>query len=170
MQETIEQYKQRIMGYLADQNALKVQAATAGKIEKLIKKAPKAKLKKRPAQDKWSVAEIVAHIADTEIVGAYRIRSILGAPGMPLVAYDQDAWAAAANYAKSDPAISLRTFRAVREANLNLLKRLKAEQWKQFGVHTERGEESVERIVKMFAGHDINHVLQIEAILKPRKK
>ena len=170
MQETIEQYKQRIMGCLGDQKPLKVQAATASKIERLVKNVPRAKLKMRPAPGKWSVAEILAHLADTEIVCGYRMRSILGAPGMPISAFDQDKWAEAQNYAKRDPQMSLRVFRTLREVNLSLLKSLKSEQWKQFGIHAERGEESIERIAQMFAGHDINHLRQIDAILAPKKK
>jgi uncharacterized damage-inducible protein DinB len=170
MQETVEQYKQRIMGHVNGQNPLKVQAATAGKIEKLIKGVPKARLKKRPAPGKWSVGEILAHIVDTEIVAGYRMRSILGAPGTPIPAFDQDKWAEAENYGKQDPRLSLEVYRTVREANLRLMKSLRPEQWKHFGIHAERGEESVERLSQMMAGHDLNHLGQIVAILTPKKK
>lgn len=170
MQETVEQYKQRIMGYLGDQKPLRVQSKTAGKIERLVKRVPAAKLRKRPAAGRWSVAEILAHLADTEIVVGYRMRSILGAPGTPIAAFDQDKWAEAENYAKRDPKMSLRVLLTLREANLALLKSLRAEQWKQFGIHSERGEESIERIVQMMAGHDINHLRQIEVILAAKKQ
>jgi hypothetical protein len=170
MQETVEQYKQRILGYLGDLKPLQVQAMTATQIERLIKKVSRVTLAKKPAPGKWSAVEILAHLADTEIVGGYRMRSILGAPGTPIAAFDQDKWAQAENYAKRDPQMSLRVFRTLREANLSLLKSLNPEQWKQFGIHSERGEESIERIVRMFAGHDINHLRQIEAILAPKKK
>jgi hypothetical protein len=170
MHETVEQYKQRIMGYLGDQDPMRVQAKTVGKIERLVKKCPAARLRKRPAPGKWSVAEILAHLADDEMVAGYRMRSILGAPGTPIAAFDQDKWAEAQNYAKSDPKMSLRVLRILREANLALLESLRADQWKQFGVHAERGEESLERIVQMMAGHDINHLRQIEAILGVKKK
>jgi hypothetical protein len=170
MQETADQYKQRMLGYLGDLKPLQVQATTATKIERLIKKVSRATLAKRPAPGKWSAVEILAHLADTEIVGGYRMRFILGAPGTPIAAFDQDKWAEAENYAKRDPQMSLRVFRTLRQANLSLLKSLKPEQWRQFGIHSERGEESIERIVQMFAGHDINHLRQVEAILAPRKK
>jgi uncharacterized damage-inducible protein DinB len=170
MSETFEQYKQRIMGFVAGKSPLKVQASTAAQIEKLIKRAPKPKLTKRPAPGKWSVAEILAHIADTEIVAGYRMRSVLGAPGTPIPAFDQDKWAEAENYSKQDPRLSLEVYRTVREANLRMLKSLKPEQWKHFGIHAERGEESIERITQMMAGHDLNHLGQIVAILAPKKK
>jgi hypothetical protein len=116
------------------------------------------------------VAEILAHIADTEIVAGYRMRSVLGAPGTPIPAFDQDKWAEAENYAKQDPRLSLEVYRTVREANLRMLKSLRPEQWKHFGIHAERGEESIERITQMMAGHDLNHLEQIVAILAPKKK
>jgi hypothetical protein len=170
MPETFEQYKQRIMGFVAGKEPLKVQASTAKQIEKLIKGVPKGRLMKRPAPTKWSVGEILAHIADTEIVAGYRMRSVLGAPGTPIPAFDQDKWAEAENYATQDPRLSLEVYRTVREANLRLLKSLRPEQWKHFGIHSERGEESVERITQMMAGHDLNHLGQIVAILAPKKK
>ena len=95
MQETPQQYTQRILGHVEGQNPLKVQAGTAKKLARLIKGVPASKLRKRPGPEKWSVAEILAHLADAEIVTGWRMRQILGAPGTPIQAYDQDSWAAA---------------------------------------------------------------------------
>lgn len=144
---------------------LVVQAATAKKLDRLIKDVSTAKLRKRPAPKQWSVSEIIAHLADAEIVGAFRLRFILGSPGAPIVAYDQDKWATSGHYDKRDPRKSVEQFCVLREWNLALLKSLKAEQWKHYGMHSERGRESIEHIVRMFAGHDINHLKQIEKIL-----
>jgi hypothetical protein len=165
MKETIEQYKQRIQGYASGKEPLKVQTRTGAKLEKLIKGIPKAELRKRPAPHKWSVAEILAHLEDAEIVIGYRMRAILGDPGTPIQAFDQEKWAAAENYAKRDPHEALAVFQALRATNVRLLKSLKPEQWKHFGMHAERGEETIERITVMTAGHDINHLKQIEAIV-----
>lgn len=165
MQETAEQYRQRMFGYVEGRDPLKLQAAAAGRLARLLKGVTTVKARKRPAPGKWSIAEIVAHLADTELVGGYRIRAILGAPGAPIQGFDQDAWAAALGYGKRDTRKSLEQFRTLREANLALLKSLAPEQWKQHGVHSERGPESLETIVQMFAGHDLNHIGQIERIL-----
>jgi hypothetical protein len=115
------------------------------------------------------VAEILAHLADAEIVIGWRLRSILGAPGTPIQAYDQNAWLIAGHYEKRDPHRSIALHGAVREANLALLKSLSSDQRKHYGQHAERGQESVEHIVRMVAGHDINHLRQIERILTPPK-
>jgi hypothetical protein len=165
MKETVQQYMQRINGYMEGKQPLAVQAATAKKLERLIKGVPAGKLRKRPAPDKWSVSEILAHLADAEIVGGFRMRLILGAPGTPVAAFDQDSWVTSGHYEKRDPRKSLALFRTIREANLALLKSLKPEQWKHYGMHAERGQETIEHIVRMFAGHDINHLQQIEWIV-----
>jgi hypothetical protein len=169
MKETIQEYVQRIQEKVSGQDPLKVQAGTAKKLAKLIQGKSPAKLRKRPAPEKWSATEIIAHLADVEIVQGWRIRSILGAPGTSVQAYDQDAWAVAGHYNKRDPRKSLEQFRVLRETNLSLLKALRPEQWRHHGVHSERGEESIDRIVQLVAGHDINHIEQVEAILVRRK-
>jgi hypothetical protein len=169
MNETPQQYTQRVVGYIEGKQPLAVQAATAKKLERLIKGLPTSKLRKRPAPDKWSVSEIVAHLADAEIVGGFRMRLILGAPGIPVAAFDQDSWVISGHYEKRDPRKSVEQFRVVRDANLALLKSLKPEQWKHYGLHSERGQETIEHIVRMFAGHDLNHLQQIERILAKKK-
>jgi DinB family protein len=165
MNETPQQYTQRILGYIDGKEPLAVQAATAKKLDRLIKGVSTARLRKRPAPDKWSVSEVIAHLVDAEIVGAFRIRLILGSPGTSIVAYDQDSWVTSGHYEKRDPRKSVEQFRVLREANLALLASLEPAQWKHYGVHSERGRESIEHIVRMFAGHDMNHLQQMEKIL-----
>jgi hypothetical protein len=165
MAETAQQYIQRMLGNVGDSEPLKVLSATPRKLERLLKGVPGGKLRKRPAPGKWSIAEIVAHIADTELVGGYRMRAILGAPGTPIQGFDQDAWVTALHYDKRDPGKSLEQFSALRAANLALLKTLTPKQWEHYGMHSERGKETVAHIARMFAGHDINHLGQIERIL-----
>jgi len=169
MSETPQQYIERILGNLKGQNALKVQAGTAKKLERAMKGVPAAKLRKRPAPGKWSAAEIITHMADCEIVTGWRMRQILSAPGIPIQAFDQDLWAASGHYEKRDAKRSLDLFRTVRDANLALLKTLAPEQWKHHGMHAERGVETIEHIVALMAGHDINHTAQVERIVAPKK-
>ncbi len=173
MQETAQQYIQRILGNVEGQDALKVQKATPGKLKKLIKGLTPKQLKWNPEPGKWSIGEILAHLADAEIVASWRLRSIVGASGTAVQAFDQDAWAAAFQYAKRDAKQSLEVFRVLRENNLAMLKNLPRESWDNFGMHNERGKETVAHVTRMFAGHDINHTRQIEGIvsqLKSKKK
>ena len=169
MKETADQYISRILGYLGDQQPLATQAKTPDRLAKIVKGVPKGKLTKRPAPEKWSVGEILAHMADTEIVGGWRIRLILGTNGAPIQAFDQDTWVGELHSSRRDPHESIETFRALRRANLALLKSLTPEQWENHGIHSERGKETVLHITKMFAGHDLTHIRQIEAILAEKK-
>jgi hypothetical protein len=169
MPETAQQYTQRILSNAKGQDPVKLQAASARKLERLIAGVSSAKLRKRPASEKWSVAEILAHLADAELVIAWRMRSILGEPGVQVQAFDQNAWVAAGKYNQRDPRNSIELYSVVRKANLALLKSLTPQQWKQFGQHSERGQESIEHIANMVAGHDVNHIKQIESILRPGK-
>src|SRR5947209_19188193 len=141
MTETAEQYINRITAHVEGKQPLAVQAATAKKLERIIKGVPTAKLRKRPAPDKWSVNEILAHLADSEIVVGFRMRLILDVPGAPIAAVDQDSWVRSGHYEKRDPRKSVEQFRVVREANLDLLKSLTPQQLKDYGMHSERGPE-----------------------------
>ncbi len=152
MSETPQQYTQRMLANAQDKTRLKSYPPLRKKLARLIKDVPVAKLRKRPAPDKWSAAEILAHLADVEIVIGWRLRSILGAPGTPIQAFDQDAWVIAGHYDKRNPNKSVEQHRVAREATVALLKSLSADQWKHYGQHSERGQESVEHIARMTAG------------------
>jgi hypothetical protein len=164
MQETPQQYIQRILSFTHDKDPLTLQKQTANKLEKLIKPLNKKQLTKRPAPDKWSIAEILAHLADTELVGGWRMRLIMGSNGAPVHAFDQDVWAKTFDYSGRDPKRSLEVFRVLRENNLELLNSVPKNLWENYGMHEERGKETIAHIVRMFAGHDLNHLAQVEKI------
>lgn len=164
MRETVQQYVRRIRGYVAGKDPLHVQQATPGRIRRLVRRLTARQLKRRPAPGKWSITEILAHLAEVELVAGYRIRMILGSPGTPIQAFDQDVWAKVGRYRDLDARRCLEMFCTLRESNLTLLRSLKPRQWKQYGMHQERGKETVVRIAEMFAGHDLNHLKQIERL------
>ena len=173
MPETAQQYIQRILGHVEGKDAIKMQKASAARMKKAIQGLTPKQLKWKPEAGKWSIAEIVAHLADAEIVASWRMRSVIGQDGIPIQAFDQDVWAKVFDYGKRDPKLSLEVFRVLRENNLAMLKALPKEAWDNHGMHQERGKETVAHLAKMFAGHDTNHVLQIEGIatqLKQQRK
>jgi len=94
------------------------------------------------------------------------MRLIIGNSGVSVQAFDQDVWAETFAYAKRDPKQSLETFRVLRENNLRMLKALPKDLWENYGMHEERGKETITHLVRMFAGHDLNHLKQIEQIAK----
>jgi uncharacterized damage-inducible protein DinB len=170
VKETPQEYTQRILAYADNQEPLRVQQTTPKKLSTLIRKLNKKQLTKRPAPGKWSIAEILAHLADTELAVGWRMRMILSQNGTPLQAFDQDAWANTFNYRRRDAKSSLETFRVLRENNLGVLKSIPKTLWENYGMHQERGKESIAHIVRMLAGHDLNHLHQIEKIAKESRR
>jgi hypothetical protein len=170
MQETVQEYTQRLLSYSEGKDPLRSQQATPGKLAALLKGKTGKQLTRRPAPDKWSVAEILAHLADAELAISWRLRQVLTNNAIPIQPYDQDLWAKTFNYARCDPRQSLANFRVLREANLTLLRSIPRKLWENYGVHAERGNESVNHVVKMVAGHDLNHLLQVQKILQGSKE
>jgi hypothetical protein len=170
MQESPQQYMQRILSYTDGKNPLQVQQATAKKLATLTKGLNKKQLTRRLEPGKWSIAEILAHLADTELVAGWRLRLILSQNGTPIQAFDQDVWADTFNYIRRDPKASLETFRVLRQHNLAVLKSVPKSLWENYGMHEERGRETIAHIVRMFAGHDLNHLRQVEKIVKGRSE
>ncbi len=166
MQESPEQYTKRLLSYRRSKDPLRLQESTPKALARLIAPLNKKQLSRRPVRDKWSIAEILSHLADAELVIGYRIRLILTSNGTAIQAFDQDAWAQAFHYRRGDARISLETFRTLREGNLKVLKMVPRRLWQNYGQHQERGNESVEHLVNLVAGHDVNHLMQVQAIAK----
>jgi len=164
--ETVDEYKARILQNQTGADPLILQARAPDVLAALVEGLPAEQLDQRPAPGKWCIREIVAHLAEDELVGAYRIRLILSAPGVAIQAFDQDVWASTGRYSTRDIIDSLLLYRTLRFANLTLLQSLTAREWDMFGVHAERGIESLRDIAMYYAGHDINHFRQIERILR----
>ena len=162
--ETQAEYKARVLSYQTGADPLALQAAAPDKLASLVMGMSPSDLDWCPAPGKWSAREIVAHLADDELVGAYRIRLILSAPGTPIQAFNQDVWARTGRYNATDVGESLELFRVLRRANLALLRSLGPAEWEMSGVHAERGTESLRDIATYYAGHDINHFRQFESI------
>ena len=166
MSETPQQYTQRILSYSEGGNPLELLESAPEKLASLLVGKSKPQLARRAAQDKWSVAEIAAHLSDTEIAVAWRIRQILGTNAVTVQAFDQNAWASTFDYTHRDVSASIELFRILRGANVALLKSVPRKLWDNYGVHQERGNESIVHMMRMMAGHDLNHLRQIEASLE----
>ena len=165
MAETTKQYVRRLLGYLGKQQPLRVLRSTPARVERLLRGVPPAKLRRRPAPGKWSIAEIVLHLADSELVYAYRLRTILAQNRARIIAFDQNDWAAAGRYNRRDLRGALEMLRVLRRTNLELLKVIPRQKWSHYGIHQERGKESVAHLARLYAAHDLNHLLQIRRIV-----
>jgi uncharacterized damage-inducible protein DinB len=165
MAETPQQYTARILATLGDRDALEVLDETPAKLARLVDGLATDVLTRRPAPGKWSVAEILAHLADTEMVLGFRVRLMLGHAGVPIQAFDQDVWATLGHYDQIPARESLERISVNRRANVRLLRSLSPEQLEHHGVHTERGRETVLHTIKIWAGHDLNHRAQVKRIV-----
>jgi hypothetical protein len=165
MGETVEQYMNRLTGYVSGKEPITVMRETPRLLAELIHAWPLEKLRRPPQPGKWSISEILAHLSETELAVSWRYRQVIEHSGSQVIAYDQDKWALWGDYPSCDPKDSLEQFRLLRERNLKLLSRLKPEQWELYGMHSERGKETIRRIAELAAGHDINHLQQVERIV-----
>jgi len=169
--ETQEQYKSRLAGYVEGQNPVALQREALRTIESLIHGVPIAVLKQRPPADKWSVTEILAHLAEDELVSSWRYRQMLEHETPALLDFNQDVWASLGKYSAWSPEDAFAMFRLLREANLRMFEHLTTSQWERDGIHAERGLITVGEHCRHMAAHDINHIEQIKRILValPRK-
>jgi len=120
---------------------------------------------RKPGTGKWSVNEIILHVADTEIVYADRVRRALSTERAAVAAFDQDAWATSMAYDALDAELALEAFTALRRYNCALLKRQPAAAFGRTLVHSENGEMTLRKVVESMARHPKSHVAQIERTL-----
>ena len=143
------------------------------RLRKLLKGLTERQLSRRPAPGKWSIKEIVAHLADGEVVVGSRYRFVAAHDRPPIPGYDQDLFVERLGVGNTTTEELLADFEMARAVNVGLLLRLTDEQLQRVGIHAERGEESIETMVCLYAGHDRIHLGQIETIrtgLFPQKK
>ena len=108
--------------------------------------------------------EILAHLAETELVSTWRYRQMIEHSGAALASFDQNEWARLGDYGASDPKESLAVFRLLRKKNLQMFAQLTPDEWQRFGVHVERGKMTVKDLVGQMAGHDLNHIAQVKQL------
>ncbi|HYQ86069.1 MAG TPA: DinB family protein [Bacteroidota bacterium] len=159
-------YTRRILSNVIAKDAFSVYRHTPRALKLLLRGLGKRDLRKPLAKGKWSITQIVSHLSDTELVMAFRYRMAIAQSGSRILAYDQDMWARNMKYDAADLPTKLDLFLKVRDANIALLGSLAPKGWKRYAMHQERGKETVERMVQMTAGHDLNHLKQIRDIGK----
>lgn len=113
---------------------------------------------------KWSIHQIVAHLADCELVFQHRARMMLFEDNPTLVAFNQDVWVNGWQREKERFDQTLERLRVLRESTVRLFRNTPEHELRRYGTHTERGVQVVGDYIVMIAGHDVNHLSQIEAI------
>jgi hypothetical protein len=148
--------------FLGDADARTVIAETAGRLHVLAKSIGPAGWERTPAEGRWNAREIVSHMADTEIVFALRLRQTLAQEHHVIQPFDQDAWAQ--RYGAYEMGMALETFARVRDWNLAFLAATAPADLDHPVTHPERGTATFRTIVEAMAGHDLNHIEQLEAL------
>lgn len=137
-------------------------ALTPARVEALLGTIGKERVSEAPAPGKWSAREIVAHLADCELVFAFRLRQTLAEDNPTIQPFDQEKWAA--SYGAYDALAAMETFAALRYWNLALIRSLKSEARQRKTTHPERGEMTFQTVLETMGGHDLNHIGQLERI------
>jgi len=133
---------------------------TAGRLRVLMEKIGPDRIGQPIAPGKWSPREIACHLADCELAFSFRLRQALAEDGPVLQPFDQDRWAD--NYAAYSADAALAVFSAVRGWNVALVRSLPPEAFARKATHPERGDLTFQTIVETMAGHDLNHLGQLE--------
>jgi hypothetical protein len=157
-------YAGAINGLLADKDPLPVLRQTPSAVLQAITGYTRDQLRMSEAPGKWSLIQVLQHLADSDLVWGWRLRMILAHDRPQITGYDQDLWADRLNYADADPDEAIAVFTILRGANLKLIDRATPADLKRVGVHSERGEESIEYLLRLYAGHDLLHLRQIDRI------
>ena len=157
-------YSAAIIAKLGDRDPVEVQARTPADLRSAVAELTPAQLDQPEAPGKWSVAQVVRHLADSEAVCGWRLRLVLAHDRPAITGYDQDAFVARLSGAYPDVAAAIACLAAMRAAHVALLRSLQPADWDRVGVHVERGPESVRHMAKLYAGHDLVHLAQIARI------
>jgi hypothetical protein len=158
-------YVRALLGLLGSQDPFAVLEAQVPWLERRTAGLDAAVLRRAEAPGKWSVIEVIQHLADAELVTSFRTRMTLTEEQPQLQGYDQDRWASVLRYAEVPLELALAQLRGLRTGNLRLWRALTPEQRGRAGLHSERGPESVDLTIRMMAGHDLVHRRQIDRIL-----
>jgi uncharacterized damage-inducible protein DinB len=165
MNETVEQYIARITGLVGSSDPVAIIEATPAKIAEAVKGLSNSALDYKPSPDKWSIRQQLAHLVDAELMMGTRFRWAASQPGKGIIAFDQDKFAATAKYESVPVELSLPTFTAARRWTVDFVRRLTPQEREGAYIqHEERGKETLQRLLTMMAGHDLNHLKQIAAL------
>ena len=142
--EDAKAYTTAVLGLLGERDPGMVLQDTPGALRKAISGLSESQMSTPEMTGRWSIRQVLRHLADSELVWGYRLRLVLSQDRPPLTGYDQDRWAERLHYDEADVATALEEFALLRRGNLKLLDRATPEDLKRVGVHAERGEECVQ--------------------------
>ena len=160
----MDPYIQRIFNTLGHKDPIKVLEATPQILESILNNLSEADFERSYAAGKWTTREILAHLADAELALGFRFRQAVVEDNYLPQSFDQDTWAK--RYKRLDPALALEAFRALRAWNLALFATFGLDDWIKPVQYPFEGIENVDMMVRFLAGHDLNHLKQLEQITR----
>jgi DinB superfamily len=155
-------YRERLLGLLGDRNPLEALEANSKRVETVARRLGEAGLSRSYGPGKWTGKQILAHLADAEIGIGFRVRQVLSEENHRIQPWDEGAWAR--RYTDVDVESALASYLASRRWNLSLLRGLSAQDLEREAFHPERGPEKLGTVVRVLAGHDLNHLAQLERL------
>jgi len=159
-----KQYVAALLDLLGESDPMEVLRRTPEALGRTLNQFSATEAKRPEAAGKWSAGDVLQHLADSELVWAYRLRMVLAHDRPHLTGYDQDLWAQRLRYEEGDPEEALERFGVLRRSNLNLLETASEQDLQRVGLHAERGEETLKHLIGLYAGHDLLHLRQLERI------
>jgi hypothetical protein len=162
--DTPGDYAQGLLDRLDGRDPLSVMESSLTDLGAIFAGVDDATIRKPEKPGKWSMIEVVHHLADSDMVSGVRIRMIVAQERPPIVAYDQELWVEKLRYRDAALTDVLTQFAVLRNANLRLARQLTPADLARFGIHSERGAESAGYLLRLMAGHDIVHLAQLARI------
>jgi len=157
-------YTAAILSLVGGREPIDVLRQTPDAVRSKVAGLSESQLSAPEASGKWSMRQVVRHLADSDLVWGYRLRMVLAHDRPTITGYDQDLWADRLRYDRADLEQALQELAVLRRSNLSLLAGASAADRQRVGVHAERGEESVDHMIRMYAGHDLLHLQQLDRI------
>jgi DinB superfamily len=158
-------YVKALLDLLGNRQPLDVLPELMPWLRRRLEGVPDTDLRRPEVPGKWSVVQVIQHLADSELVFGFRARMILTEDRPALQGYDQDRWAAEFRYSEVSAESALAQLGVLRATNLAVLNRLGPAELERVGMHSERGPESLGHLMKLMAAHDLVHRRQIERVL-----
>jgi hypothetical protein len=155
-------YRERLLGLLGDRNPLEALEANSKRVEAVARRLGDKGLSRSYGPGKWTGKQVLAHLADAEMGIGFRIRQVLSEDNHRIQPWDEGSWAR--RYTNIDVESALASYLASRRWNLSLLRGLRSEDLEREAFHPERGPETLGTIVRVLAGHDLNHLAQLERL------
>jgi len=160
----IAAYVAALLDLLGDSDPVVILRQMPADLQRFLDTVPARVVVSPEAPGKWSIRDVIQHLADSELVGGLRLRMVLAHERPSLTGYDQDLWASRLRYCDVDVSDALEQFTVVRRANMRIWEHLSPADLARVGMHSERGEESLELMRRLYAGHDLLHLRQLERI------